>query len=49
MIEMRCRKCKRLLAKEDMVVGTIEIKCQCGVFNSLTVDKMNYGNLTARN
>ena len=34
MIELRCRGCNRLLMKEDVRNGSIEIKCpSCGTFN----------------
>ena len=40
MIELRCKKCNALLMKEEIIVGSIEIKCRnCGTYNYLSVDK----------
>lgn len=43
MQEFRCKKCGKLLAKENMINGEFTIKCyNCNTFNDLkivTVDK----------
>jgi len=37
MLEVRCSKCHRLLLKEDMRDGEIEIKChKCNTFNTVS-------------
>lgn len=33
MREFRCAKCRRLLAKEWIIVGRLEILCRCGHLN----------------
>lgn len=35
--EIRCHKCRKLLAKADMTEGIIEIKCTCGTLNKVEV------------
>lgn len=40
MIELRCKRCSVLLLKEEIIVGSIEVKCRsCGTFNYISVDK----------
>jgi len=34
MKELRCKKCKKLIAKTD-AKGVVEIKCKCGYYNKI--------------
>ena len=39
MVDMRCKNCGALLAKENIRAGEIEIKCpKCNTFNTIRVD-----------
>jgi hypothetical protein len=40
MIEYRCSVCKRLLYKWDGTDLKIEIKCECGAFNTMQFVKI---------
>ena len=52
MIQIRCRKCNTLLAKEEIRDGYIEIKCpRCNTYNTIdriTIDKTKDNNYSYR-
>lgn len=37
--EMRCTACGKLLAKIELIEGTVERKCTCGTMNTVTTRK----------
>lgn len=39
LVDFRCKNCGRLLAKEHIITGKFEIKCnRCGTFNTFEAD-----------
>ena len=45
-MEFRCRKCGHLLAKEEILFGTLEIKCySCNELNFLDYDFKELNNV----
>jgi phage FluMu protein Com len=50
MLDFRCKKCNALLAKEAIVLGTLEIKCKnCGAYNTVDVNKLDVNSLKKDN